>query len=162
MGRFIEWLYSLIPHPEDLYGEETMDRYSFGAASETNLSTCHEDLQKIARFVIRFYDHSIVEGHRTREKHEEYANADPPLTKVKYENGKHSKIPSKALHAYPYPGGLENLREMTYLAGMYHMAALILKDRREVTHDLRWGGDWDMDDDFDDQKWNDLGHFELI
>ncbi len=27
--------------------------------------------------------------------------------------------------------------------------------------ELRWGGDWDRDAEFDDQTFNDLPHFEL-
>ena len=32
----------------------------------------------------------------------------------------------------------------------------------EIYHNVRWGGDWNMDNNFKDQKFNDLPHFELV
>lgn len=67
-----------------------------------------------------------------------------------------------AMHCIPYPDGWKNLREMTFLAGHLILAAHILKKSKEITHSLRWGGNWDMDSDLDDQDWDDMGHYELI
>jgi peptidoglycan L-alanyl-D-glutamate endopeptidase CwlK len=30
-----------------------------------------------------------------------------------------------------------------------------------IKHRIRWGGDWDMDNDLSDNTFNDLVHFEL-
>jgi peptidoglycan L-alanyl-D-glutamate endopeptidase CwlK len=32
----------------------------------------------------------------------------------------------------------------------------------KISHAIRWGGDWDSDDIFDDQNFDDLPHFELV
>jgi hypothetical protein len=40
--------------------------------------------------------------------------------------------------------------------------ARILHNIGLMQYDIRWGGDWDRDNDFSDQKLNDLCHFELI
>jgi hypothetical protein len=48
-------------------------------------------------------------------------------------------------------------REFVYLAGHMMMAAAALGV------DLRWGGDWDSDQDlYDSNKPFDLGHFEVV
>jgi len=37
-----------------------------------------------------------------------------------------------------------------------------LKAEGRMTHDLRWGGDWDRDTQVDDNNFDDLVHFELV
>jgi len=43
----------------------------------------------------------------------------------------------------------------------YHFAGFVLGIAAVMGIELRWGGDWDMDDDLHDQTFNDLVHFEL-
>lgn len=43
----------------------------------------------------------------------------------------------------------------------YMLAGVILSVAQELGTPLRWGGDWDSDNDFKDQTFNDLGHFEV-
>ena len=52
---------------------------------------------------------------------------------------------------------------VTYDQRYYFMLAhhILITARRLGHSNLRWGGDWDKDWDFDDQKFNDLCHFEL-
>jgi peptidoglycan L-alanyl-D-glutamate endopeptidase CwlK len=38
----------------------------------------------------------------------------------------------------------------------------ILYKKGMIEHHIRWGGDWDGDQDFRDQTFDDLAHFELI
>lgn len=133
----------------------------FGPKSIANLATCHGDLKLIALEVIPNMDFSCVEGHRGKELQNAYYNGNPRLSFKEFPDGTHNKIPSMAAHFIPYPDGWKNLKEMILLAGMLLQAAAILLVAGKISHKLRWGGDWDMDKDLDDQQWDDLAHYEL-
>ena len=42
------------------------------------------------------------------------------------------------------------------------MAGFVMGIANTVGIKLRWGGDWDKDTELKDNKFNDLGHFEII
>jgi peptidoglycan L-alanyl-D-glutamate endopeptidase CwlK len=44
----------------------------------------------------------------------------------------------------------------------YVLAGAMIQEAHRQGVSLRWGGDWDSDLVFDDQRFNDLGHFELV
>ena len=44
----------------------------------------------------------------------------------------------------------------------YFLAGIIKAIANKRNIKIRWGGDWDDDNDFKDQHFNDLGHFELV
>ena len=44
----------------------------------------------------------------------------------------------------------------------YHFAGYVKGVADSLGIKICWGGDWDKDNDFDDQTFNDLVHFELI
>lgn len=135
-----------------------MPKYS--KTSLQKLNNCHEDLQKIFKYVIWFFDHTIICGHRTEEKQNQAYKKG--YSKLKYPKSKHNKLPSMAVDAIPYPIQWDDHDRMRYFAGHVMMAAKFLKESGEITHDLRWGGDWDRDTELNDQKFIDLPHFELI
>lgn len=133
---------------------------AYGARSKSNLEECHQDLQTIFNEVIKYLDNSIIEGHRGEaEQNEVYRKG---LSKVKYPNSKHNKQPSMAVDAVPYPIDWEDTNRMRYFAGHVMGIARLLKDRGIIDHNLRWGGDWDMDTELKDNRFQDLPHFELI
>ncbi len=51
---------------------------------------------------------------------------------------------------------------MIFLAGIVIGIADEMYKSGEVSHKVRWGGDWDRDGDFNDETFKDLWHFELI
>ncbi len=51
---------------------------------------------------------------------------------------------------------------MTYFAGFVMATAKQLKDKGLITHDMRWGGDWDRDTEVKDNVFQDYPHFELV
>lgn len=132
----------------------------FSARSLERLETCDTRLQEILRIAIRYWDCSIDEGWRSREKHAEYVAKG--LSKVPYERTLHSVLgpgggpASRAVHVLPYPGGWQSKRERWFF-----QAALILAIGATRGHRIRWGGDWDMDLDLTDRNWDDLAHFEV-
>ena len=136
----------------------------FSKTSIERLSTCHIDLRTIFYEAVREYDCSILEGHRGEERQNNLYKK--KLSKLQYPFGKHNKQPSEAVDVAPYP--IDFADSTKKIARFYHFAGYILglTERllleRKITHNIRWGGDWDGDRDFSDQNFDDLGHFELI
>ena len=75
--------------------------YSYGKKSRERLETCHIDIQLIMNEVIKIYDVSVLEGHRSDEKQMEYFLKG--LSKLDGINDKseHQKLPSMAIDAMP-------------------------------------------------------------
>ena len=125
----------------------------FGKRSRGNLATCDERLQKVFNEVIKNVDCSVIEGHRSEERQNKLY--DEGKTKVRYPNGRHNAKPSNAADVVPYPIDWED-RERFHLFAGY---VLGVARGRGIT--LRWGGDWNMNFEVDDNKFDDFPHFEL-
>ena len=125
----------------------------FGKKSRKNLSTCHEDLQKVFNEVIKHVDCSVLEGHRDERRQEKLFSEGK--TKVHYPMGRHNSKPSRAVDVVPYPVDW-NDRERFHL-----FSGFVLGLARGMGITLRWGGDWNMNFEVDDNKFDDFPHFEL-
>ena len=125
----------------------------FSAHSEAQLGTCHPDLQRLFREVIKHYDCIVLEGHRGKEDQERYVREGK--SKVHWPNGNHNATPSNAADVAPYPVNWRDRERFYYFGGFVKGVAA------ELGIDIRWGGDWDSDDDLHDQTFFDLPHFEL-
>jgi len=135
-----------------------------------NLNTCEYDLKRLFTAVVEDYDNTIMEGHRPEERQNALFDSDPPRTKVRFPDGKHNSLPSKAVDSAPYIKGRgipwpdkKNKPETYYkdLAQFYHYAGYVQGRAKEMGIGIRWGGDWDKDWDLNDQTFDDLVHFEL-
>lgn len=125
----------------------------FGERSERNLETCHTDIQIVLREVIKDIDFSVICGHRgPKEQNEAYKAGN---SKLQYPDSKHNGFPSEAVDIVPYP------LDYNDLGSFYLLAGYILRVAHEKGIKMRFGGDWDKDWKTTDQKFNDLGHFEL-
>lgn len=158
---------------------------SFGKGSKKQLDTLDTRLKSILIEAIKIIDFTIVEGHREKEKQNEYFARE--LTTVKFPNSKHNSNPSKAVDIAPYVNGkgivwhsdpelleyikectgddfskdkeflefLENIKRWFYLKGIIkgigHSQGVV----------IRGGEDWDRDNNFEDQSFDDLPHFEI-
>ena len=80
---------------------------------------------------------------------------DEGKTKVKYPNGRHNDNPSRAVDIAPYPIDWAD-RERFHL-----FAGFVLGIARSMGIKLRWGGDWNMNFEVDDNKFDDFPHFEI-
>lgn len=127
---------------------------SFGKTSKARFNTLDTKLQLILIKAIEEYDFSIICGHRTEAEQDKVFSEG--LSKVEYPNSKHNTYPSKAVDIAPYPIDWESRERFVYLAGLIKGIAATKGIK------LRWGGDWDQDNDFKDQSFNDLPHFELV
>ena len=126
-----------------------MPRYS--ARSRGHLETCHKDLQRLFNEVIKVYDCSILEGHRSLERQHQLVEA----RKSKVKLSKHNYRPSLAVDVAPYPIDWQDTDRFVHF-GLY-----VLDVAKEMSVEIRWGGDWDGDGDRTDQTFDDLVHFEL-
>lgn len=131
----------------------------FGKRSRTNINECHEDLQIVFNEVIKHFDCTAIDGHRPEvEQTKAYLKGN---SRVQWPNSKHNSKPSMAADVIPYPIDWKDVKRMRYFAGFVVGIAHNLHESGMINHLVRWGGDWDKDTDLNDQKFNDLPHFEL-
>ncbi len=128
--------------------------YKFGSRSKKHLVTLDERLQKVLNEVIKYVDCSIIEGHRSAERQNKLF--EEGRTKVKYPHGRHNSNPSRAVDVVPYPIDWDD-RERFHL-----FAGFVIGIAQSMGIKLRWGGDWNMNFEVDDNNFDDFPHFELI
>lgn len=127
---------------------------SFGQQSLDRLATCDERLQRVFHAVVTAIDCTILEGHRDQAAQD--LAYEQGRSKVRWPDGKHNSLPSRAVDAIPYPIDWGDRERMSYFAGV------VLTTARLMGIELRWGGDWDRDTEVKDNSFDDLVHFELI
>ena len=143
--------------------------YNFGERSLTNYKTLHQDLRLILDELIKIYDFSIIEGHRTLETQRKYFYEGKSNLDGIVKQSKHQSYPSLAVDLMPYKKGtnafsgdeLDN-RRFYMMMGMIKAISIRLFNNGLISHKVRFGLDWDSDDTFKDQTFHDLPHIELI
>ena len=125
----------------------------FGKRSKANLATCDERLQKLFNEIINYVDCSVLEGHRSEERQNKLY--EEGKTKVRYPKGRHNAKPSRAVDVVPYPVDWNDRERFTLFAGF------VLGVAYRMGISLRWGGDWNVDFQVNDNKFDDFPHFEL-
>ena len=125
----------------------------FGRRSKKRLKTCDEDLIFLFEEVVKYFDCSVIEGHRGKRLQNKYFKQGK--SKLKFPDGNHNKKPSKAVDVVPYPIDWKDRERMTYFAGFVKGMAAVLGIP------IRWGGDWNSDTQVKDNNFDDLPHFEL-
>ena len=125
----------------------------FGKSSKKRLLTCDERLQKVFNEVIKYVDCSVLEGYRGEERQNKFY--DEGKTKLRYPRGRHNNDPSNAVDVTPYPVDWADRGRQTLFAGF------VLGMARSMGIKLRWGGDWDMDFEVQDNRFDDFPHFEI-
>jgi hypothetical protein len=125
----------------------------FGLRSIRELSTCDERLQRIFNEVVKYFDCTVIEGHRGEEAQNKAF--DEGRSKLKYPNGKHNKIPSLAVDVMPFPIDWKNNEQIAYFAGQ------VVATARTMGITLRWGHDFNMNNKLNDQKFIDAPHYEI-
>lgn len=126
----------------------------FSSASMEKLSRCALPLQFLFLEVVKHFDCTILTGFRgALEQDKAFAEG---KSKLKFPNSKHNKAPAKAVDATPYPIDWNDTERQYYFAGF----VMGMAERLGIK--LRFGGDWDMDTETDDNRFRDLCHFELV
>jgi len=139
---------------------------SFGRASRERLDDVDPRLVQICEEVIKVRDFTIVSGFRGKD--EQNAIFESGASKKQWPNSKHNKNaagglspPGCAVDVAPWFAEEPHIRwddanEFVFVAGR------VMQTADELGVALRWGGNWDSDDDvIDDQTFQDLGHFEI-
>jgi len=127
----------------------------FGKVSLQRLDTCDARLQHLFNVVVEKFDCAIICGHRNKE--EQNAAFKAGNSKLQWPKGNHNTLPSKAVDAAPF---INN--DISYDASQcYYFAGYVMRVAEELGINIRWGGDFNMNGDLNDQSFRDLVHFEL-
>lgn len=139
---------------------------AFSDRSKKILATVHPSLRKVLESAIREVDFSVVSGFRTQEEQKRlYAEG-----KTKLLFSPHNVFPALAVDIQPYPAvevtnkEWELLRQnptLYQLLRWWYLAGFIKGVALERNVKLRWGGDWNQNNDPRDERFRDLYHFEL-
>ena len=152
----------------------------FGSASLKNLGTCQNDLQILAKEVVKTYDCACIFGHRTPEQQHKLFEqgrtqiggvwtVTSPIDIVTQCDGfeilsAHNQFPSHAMDLAPCINGKISWDKCQcyHFNGFVTGVAEMLLHQGKMQHRIRSGADWDSDRDVNDQKLRDLVHFEII
>jgi len=132
----------------------------FGTMSRKRLQECDVRWQGILNEVIQYYDCKILTGHRGEEEQNKMFKE--KKSKLKWPNSKHNTLPSKAVDVAPWPIPKEWGKDWKERLKFYELKAIIFYEAKKRGIKLRYGGDWDMDYDYMDNKFDDLVHFEIV
>jgi peptidoglycan LD-endopeptidase CwlK len=123
-------------------------------SSLDKLSTCDPRIQEVILEAIKYYDFTVLVGHRTKEDQDK-AVAEKKSTKA-WPNSKHNSLPSRAIDIAPYPIDWSDLPRFALLVGFI----IGLAKARGIN--LRSGLDWDDDGVIKEHTLIDGPHIELI
>ena len=127
--------------------------YKFSKRSKKILSGAHPDLQRLFNEVIKVVDCTVIESYRSRAS--QNALCFEGKSKLKYPHSKHNHRPSLAVDVIPYPVDWKDFNRFYFFAGLVKGIA------SQMGIKIRMGADWDGDNDFKDQFFHDMPHFEL-
>jgi peptidoglycan L-alanyl-D-glutamate endopeptidase CwlK len=127
-----------------------------GSESHRQLVTCHPDLIRVAERAITYVDFTILEGHRD----EAHQNADyaKGVSKLKWPNGRHNRMPSDAFDFAPYP--IDWSEKAVALGRFMLVSGVMLVCAAELGVKIRFGWDWNRNLDPRDESFLDWGHVE--
>lgn len=147
------------------------------STSVQRLQTCTDNLKKVFAFVGLKRNITITCGHRDQKEQDRlFAEG---KTQRQWPEGEHNKLPSNAVDVVPIVSGTVPWPKMPDLTGLegkeqrqaiikyakdmgqfYHLAGYVqgVGDSMGVT--IRFGGDWDMDNNLQNNRFDDLVHYE--
>lgn len=136
---------------------------SFSKRSLLNRAQLHHLLQRVVDTAIKRFDFTILDAQRGRAEQEAaFRNG---FSKAHFLESAHNYEPAVAMDLAPYPINFNDVgrfKEMAKVIGYYDARQ---GDGRgialELKIPLRWGADWDMDGEWNDEKFKDWGHWEL-
>ena len=146
--------------------------YSFSKKSKENLLTADKQLQILFNEVIKYIDCTVLYGNRSKKEQFSLYKQGRELINGKWVKTKkvptvtncdgikklsnHNYLPSRAVDVVPYPINWKDIEKFYYFAGIVKGIAFV------KGINIRWGGDWDNDNDLHDQNFYDLAHFEIV
>lgn len=129
-----------------------MTNFVFGERSRRNLNGVSPDLVKLAEAALRHspVDFMVTEGLRTKARQRQLVQKG--LSKTM--NSKH--LTGRAIDIVPYPVDWKDWSKFVRIYEAFKAAS------KETGVKFRWGGDWNMNGDYRDERFLDGPHFELI
>jgi peptidoglycan LD-endopeptidase CwlK len=121
--------------------------------SAARLASCDARLRTLVELVASHIPCAVLEGHRDQEAQDAAFAAG--RTKVKWPEGKHNRMPSLAVDLAPTPIDWKDREKFTLFAGF------VLGLAKSQGLSVRWGGDWNSNFQVQDNRFDDLVHFEL-
>ena len=126
----------------------------FSERSMSRLMTCDPRLQEVFEIVVKYFDCTILCGHRGEEEQGRVYREGK--SRARWGQSRHNSLPSVAVDVVPYPIDWVDRERMTHFAGF----VLGIAASRGIS--VRWGGDWDQDTEVEDNRFDDFPHFELV
>jgi peptidoglycan L-alanyl-D-glutamate endopeptidase CwlK len=123
------------------------------------LSTADGRLRDIANAVIKRHDCSVISAWRGFIEQDDLYHRG--LSQLQFPHSAHNQMPSIAIDLAPY-NPVKGRVDWEDTLAFYYFAGIVMNTAEVLGIPLRWGGDWDMDDDLHDQTFMDLAHFELV
>ncbi len=141
----------------------------WGEESRQKLAQVHPAIVRVLNVGIQRMDMTVVSGARvTGEQKELFRKGLSKLDGVSRKS-KHQAAPmATAVDVVPYPmrwpdeHGLSDGEIQDRLRRFYVMGGFLVGIGEGIGVQLRWGGDWDMDWEYKDQTFDDLGHVEMV
>lgn len=129
-----------------------MSKVKLGTRSIERLNTIHPDLRRVVMkaFETMPFDITVIEGIRTKERQAELFAKGASKTM----NSKH--LTGRAVDLAPYP--IDWNDKQRFVA----MASHVLAAAKSLGVKVRWGGDWNQNGDWKDERFFDGPHFELM
>ena len=134
--------------------------FKFGIISSENLETCCDELQTVAHEVIKYYDFSVIEGHRSIVRQGKLFREGKTTIDGISQIGKHNYEPSQAFDLLPYPAVLHGVNIWADRPRFYLFMGLVNGIALSNGIILRFGIDWDSDGSVVDQSFHDCPHVE--
>lgn len=125
----------------------------FSKRSLARLASCDARLQMVCNAAIERTDFTVLCGYRSEA---EQADAfERGMSKLRYPQSKHNKWPSRAVDLAPWPIDWNDIPRFVALAD------IMLEEAKRLGVNLRWGGDWNRNGDWRDEKFRDMPHYQL-
>lgn len=133
--------------------------YKFSNKSNERLQHLNPTLRLILEIALKRsdIDFSVTETHRSVERQQELFKQGKSKIDGVNNKSKHNYYPSEAVDIAAYINGIK--WDVKYY---YYIAGIITSVAEELGVKIRWGGNFDMDNDIGEQSFNDLCHIEII
>lgn len=145
--------------------------FTFSQHSLRQLDNADGKLVKICYQVLKLHDFKVNETYRDKAAQE--AAFARGATKLHFPHGNHNQLPSKAMDLFPFVGGVfigfpdegrsqQSEANARCKAQWCYFGGLVLGTAASLGIALRWGHDWNQDDNLFNQSFVDAPHFELV
>jgi hypothetical protein len=154
-------------------------------SSKEKLDTCDPQLIKLVNEAIKYFDFTVICGHRNKEDQDKAVAAGN--SKTPWPTSPHNSLPSRAVDLYPYSevygllldspkvkqiiakkdnlnlvSTIDEAKINAYIREEFcRLAQTMSVCAQQLGIEITWGADWDNDGDRLEQSFIDLPHFEL-